>query len=178
MSGQPHIERLSLSELDCPIQTAALDWWTRSQGVADLDDPDYLALTPYLQLALDEDRQGAARFFYVGYQSMTAKLLGESFTAAVHAGQWWEDGGYAEAVSAAYDETSELKKPVLEEIEATIRLPATMHPEPSVVLHYDRLCLATVLANGQPTITVVTSERRTKPEQSNVVQLFDSSRTP
>lgn len=177
MSDLPRIERLSLKEINCPIQSAALDWWTRRQGIVDIDDQDYLALTPHLQLALDEGRKGAATFFYVGYQSMTAELLGEKFTVAEHAGRWWEDGGYAEAVSGAYEETSQSQQPVLEEIEAEIRLPARLYPEPCVTLHYDRLCLSTRLSNGQRTITVVASSLHAKPEESRVIQLFDPART-
>ncbi len=174
--AQPHIAKLTFAHLECPVQTAVLDWWARSRGIADLNDPNYLALTPHLQVALDGNKRRAARFIYVGHKSMPAEMLGKDFTSAVHAGEWWDDGGYAEAVSGAYEEVSENRKPVLEEIRASLRPPSSNYSAQTLSLHYDRLCLATAFSSGQRTITVVTSQHRTKPQESNVVPLFDDSR--
>ena len=176
MATDARIERLSLSQLDCPLQVAALNWWRRSGGLVDLNDVHYLTLAPHLQLAFDDNRKGAAQFFYVGAKSMPAEILGDKFSAALHAGQWWDDGGFAEAVSGGYEEASVSGKPVLEEVEATIRMPSSLHPKPLVRLHYDRLCLPSTLENGQRTLAVLTSEHRTRPKPNNVVPLRDGTR--
>ncbi|MEM8688332.1 MAG: hypothetical protein AAGF81_13445 [Pseudomonadota bacterium] len=124
--------------------------------MAELDHQPYLAMAPHLQLVVDEVREGAPRFFYVGEQSFAAELLGDSFTSAIHAGEWWDDGGYAEAVSGTYAQVSQCGEPVFEEIRATVRLPDALYPISEATIHYNRLCLRTCLANGMRTITVIT----------------------
>ncbi|MCP5082427.1 MAG: hypothetical protein GY948_12095 [Alphaproteobacteria bacterium] len=152
----PQISRLPLSGIDCPVQEAGLSWWNDRSGVAELNHDPYLAISPHLQLVIDEVRDGAPRFIYVGEQSFAAKLLGERCTSAFHAGEWWDDGGYAEAVSGSYDEVSKSGEPVLEEIKARVRLPERLYPISEATIHYERLCLRTCLANGMKTITVIT----------------------
>ncbi len=160
MLTQPHITKLNFAQLECPVQTAVLEWWTRSQGIADLNDPDYIALTPYLQVAIDEKKPGAARFIYVGPQSMPAEFLGNDFTSAVSAGEWWDDGGYTNAISGIFSEVSANKEAAFEEIKALVHLPRHIMPSGSpVVLHYDRLSMPTSFENGQTTFTVLTTQK-------------------
>ncbi len=156
MFVQPKIARRPISNLDSSLLAAGLAWWKDRSGIADLSDPAYLALAPHLQLAIDETRAGIPRFFYVGERSFAAELLGESFTSASHAGEWWEDGGYAEAVSDSYEEVAQTGDPVLEEIKATVQLPPRLYPVAEATIHYQRLCLRTRLASGMKTITVIT----------------------
>lgn len=156
MLATPEISRRPLSEIVCPVQGAGLDWWKARSGVAELDHEPYLAVAPHLQLVVDEVREGAPRFFYVGEQSFAAELLGESFTSAIQAGEWWDDGGYAEAVGSTYEQVSQTGEPAFEEIRATVRLPDTLYPISEATIHYSRLCLRTCLANGMRTITVIT----------------------
>ncbi len=156
------ITRLALSLIDCPLQAAALEWWIRRDGRSELQHDPYLMLAPHLQIALDEKKSGTPRFFYVGERSMTANLLGNNFTSAIHAGAWWDDGGYADAVSEVYSEISNTNEAVLEQVAAPIRPPVSVPYNPTVMLFYYRLCLPTRLENGQKTFTVVSSWNRTE----------------
>ncbi len=151
------ITRLRLSDTVCPIQEAALSWWSARGGVAELDNPSYTELGPHLQLALDNDQAGAPTFFYVGDESLPAELLGDKFSSWYHAGGWWDDGGYAASVSDSYSEVSISGKPVLERITAPIQIPAYLHRHSTALLNYVRLCLPTRLENGQTTFTIVTT---------------------
>lgn len=151
------ISRLTLSQVECPLQEAALKWWSSRSGVAELDNSEYLELAPHLQIALDAGKAGAPCFFYVGHRSLTAELLGNNFNASFHAGLWWDDGGYATAVSQSYAEVSSSKLPVLERIKAYIKLPASLDPRPRAFLDYVRLCLPTHLEDGTSTFSVVST---------------------
>ncbi len=156
MLATPQISQRPLSKIECPVQRASLEWWKARSGVAELDHQPYLAVAPHLQLVVDEVRHGAPRFFYIGRESFAAELLGESFTSAIHAGEWWDDGGYAEAVSETYERVSQSGEPAFEEIRATVRLPDALYPISQATIHYSRLCLRTCMANGMKTITVIT----------------------
>ncbi len=156
MLASPQISQRPLPKIDCPVQQASLAWWRARSGVAELDHQPYLAVAPHLQLVVDEVRDGAPRFFYVGEQSFAAELLGESFTSAIQAGEWWDDGGYAEAVGQTYELVSQSGEPAFEEIRASVRMPDALYPISEATIHYSRLCLPTCLANGMRTITVIT----------------------
>lgn len=149
------ISQLNLSHVTCPVQQAALSWWKSRRGVAELDRADYLEMAPHLQLAVDAKRPGAPCFFYVGRRSLPAKLLGDKFNSRFHAGRWWDDGGYAEAVSESYQEVSATGEPMLEQITAPIDLPPYVQNHKQAVLDYARLCLPTFLEDGQRTFTVI-----------------------
>lgn len=155
MSAPVFISRHKLSEISCSLQAFAHSWWIQRDGVAELSEPTYLALAPYLQIALAPNERSIPSFFYVGELSLTAQILGHEFTPARHAGEWWDDGGYAAAVSGIYSEVAETQEPSLEAIKAHIRLPGN-HP---IILNYHRMCLPTRLETGQTTITVVTSQK-------------------
>ncbi len=156
MFAKPQISRIPISKINCSLQDACLSWWRERGGVAELDHTDYLALTPHLQLALRSGQNASPRFFYVGEKSFAAQVLGDAFTTATHAGEWWDDGGYADAVSEAYEEASDTGVPVFEDIKATIKLPDRLYPISEATIHYRRLCLRTSLENGQETVTVIT----------------------
>ena len=159
MRARAYIARKSLARLSCPIQSAVLSWWSSRRGVAELNQPSYLNVVPHLQIAFDNAMPGPPNFFYVGEQSLTAKLLGENFTPARHAGEWWDDGGYANAISDVFLDVSSSGEPTLEEIKAPILPPEHWPSSSPIVLHYDRLCLPSMLENGQKTFTVITTPR-------------------
>ncbi len=155
MTASPYISRSSLSKISCPLQTAALGWWQRRAGVAELDEPFYQSLAPNFQIAMPTQGEIAPTFFFVGEQSLTAQILGNKFTPAMSAGEWWDDGGYAEAVSSIYIEVTETGEPSLEEIKAHIRLPG----DAPIILNYQRMCLPTSFESGEATITVITRQK-------------------
>ena len=160
MTARSFITRSSLAHLNCPLQKAALRWWKMRSGIAELECSTYLDLAPHMQIAMDNQRHGPPGFFYVGEQSWAAKLLGHNFTPAIHAGEWWDDGGYSEAISGIFPEVSATGEAALEEIKALVHLPVHIMPSGApVVLHYERLCLPTKLENGQSTFTVLTTPK-------------------
>ncbi|MCP5082428.1 MAG: hypothetical protein GY948_12100 [Alphaproteobacteria bacterium] len=127
--------------------------------MAELDQPEYLDLVPHFQIAIDDNLAGPPNFFYVGEQSLTAKLLGHNFTPAMHAGEWWDDGGYAMAISDVFPDVSTTGEPTLEEIKAPILPPSHWPSRAPIVLHYDRLSLPSMLDDGQKTFTIVTTRK-------------------
>ncbi len=159
MKAKAYIARKKLGQLVCPVQRAALSWWTSRSGVADVKQSSYLALAPHLQIAIDNNHFGPPNFFYVGEQSLTARLLGENFTPAMHAGEWWDDGGYALAISDVFADVSSTGEPSLEEIKAPILPPSHWPSASPIVLHYDRLTLPSMLDDGQKTFTVITTPK-------------------
>lgn len=160
MTARSFITRHSLLRMSCPLQQAALRWWQNRRGHAELNHAPYLELVPNLQIAMDHKQLGAPQFFYVGDQSWAAKLLGHNFTPAIHAGEWWDDGGYSDAISGIFSDVSSSQEAGFEEIKALVHLPAHIMPSGApVVLHYDRLTLPTRLEDGQTTFTVLTTPR-------------------
>ncbi len=160
MTARSLITRHSLSLMSYPMQQAAFHWWEDRRGYAELEHSPYVELVPHLQIAMDYKRNGPPQFFYVGEQSWAAKLLGHNFTPAIHAGEWWDDGGYSDAISGIFSEVSSSGEAALEEIKALVHLPAHIMPSGApVVLHYDRLALPTRLEDGQTTFTVLTTQK-------------------
>lgn len=155
MNTAPYISRASLTGISCPLMDAAYSWWQRRSGVAELNEPSYMALVQNFQIATLSPNPSTPFFFFVGEQSLTAQILGHKFTPAMRAGEWWDDGGYADAVSASYREVMETGTPSLEDIKAYIRLPG----EASIILNYQRMCLPTTLETGDATVTVVTRQK-------------------